>query len=351
MADLPIDVSKDLFHRNAALTLASRLRRLSDKLMQGVTSVYQELGVEFEPRWFPVFRLLLESESLSITAIAQELSLTHPAINQVAEQLLKHGLIEASKGDDRRKRMLKLSDKGKTLAQHMEPTWQAIRIANEQLLEEVGGKFLEQLGEIEAAIVSRDMYRRVREIQPRPNSQAASRDSYHIRGYIEDDREAFRTLNHEWLNKYFSVEPTDEEYLLHPEERILATGGAIFIAEDNACTVGTCALLHNQQEFEIAKLAVTASAQGKGIGRALTLAAIEEAKNRGAKVVSLETSPILLRAMKLYESLGFRVVNDIPSAGHPAAGPSAYQRATIWMRLDLDQSLVSAEIKTFTELA
>ncbi|MFT7688506.1 MAG: hypothetical protein ACI9FB_003870, partial [Candidatus Azotimanducaceae bacterium] len=50
----------DLLRDLGALGLGSRLKRLSDQLMQDGIRIYRETGVDFEPKWFPVYYYLSE---------------------------------------------------------------------------------------------------------------------------------------------------------------------------------------------------------------------------------------------------------------------------------------------------
>jgi hypothetical protein len=52
-------------------------------------------------------------------------------------------------------------------------------------------------------------------------------------------KEPIKTLNIEWLSKYFKIEPKDELVLSNPQEEIIDKGGMIFISE----VVGTVSLL------------------------------------------------------------------------------------------------------------
>jgi ribosomal protein S18 acetylase RimI-like enzyme len=61
-------------------------------------------------------------------------------------------------------------------------------------------------------------------------------------------------------------------------------------------------------------LAVHPSARGRGIGRALTLACLERARQRDAPTVGLHTTARMSVARKLYEAMGFR---RIPEADVP----------------------------------
>src|ERR1700726_3013006 len=58
-----------------------------------------------------------------------------------------------------------------------------------------------------------------------------------------DDATAFRTLNEEWITRYFTLENKDREVLNHPETTILLKGGHIFMAYMGHEAVGCVALV------------------------------------------------------------------------------------------------------------
>jgi putative acetyltransferase len=151
-----------------------------------------------------------------------------------------------------------------------------------------------------------------------------------IREFKPGDETAFRKLNEEWITRYFRLEPKDEEALADPQSRILASGGRIFFAHiENRC-VGCCGLLRSgANEFEVAKMAVTSSCQGSGVGRKLLHAAIEAARSAGARRLYLETNHILTAAIRLYESAGFKPVPP------DRIVPSPYARADVYMEITL----------------
>lgn len=134
----------------------------------------------------------------------------------------------------------------------------------------------------------------------------------------------FKALNLEWLRRYFRVEPIDEQVLSRPD-RIIADGGAIFVASAAHRIVGTVALLKaGAGRYELTKMAVTQEWQGQGISRRLLDAALQAFRNLGGGYLFLESSSILKPALTLYESAGF-VHEARPQ------GPSHYDRADVYM--------------------
>ena len=73
-----------------------------------------------------------------------------------------------------------------------------------------------------------------------------------------DDVAAFRTLNEEWITRYFSLEAKDRETLNNPVHSILLKGGHIFMAYAGAEAVGCVALIPMQDGvYELSKMAVS----------------------------------------------------------------------------------------------
>lgn len=68
---------------------------------------------------------------------------------------------------------------------------------------------------------------------------------------------------------------------------------------------------------EIKRIYVKAEARGSGVGRALTMELLEQA--RDLLVVRLDTLPSMSSAIRMYESLGFRRIPPYSAANPPDA--------------------------------
>jgi len=162
-----------------------------------------------------------------------------------------------------------------------------------------------------------------------------------ICNYDDKFAEDFARLNREWLDAFALYEDADGKQLYSPRETILERGGEIYIAVKGAQVVGTCALVRlSPAIFELAKLAVSLEAQGQGLGRRLTHFAIDRARAVGAARVGLLSSTKLEKALRLYESIGFK--------RKPLPTDQPYLTADVYMELELDDNVaytVAASIR------
>jgi ribosomal protein S18 acetylase RimI-like enzyme len=122
-------------------------------------------------------------------------------------------------------------------------------------------------------------------------------------------KEEIKTLNLEWLKKYFKVEAKDEQMLSDPQGEIIDKGGMIFFAQYNHKIVGTASLLKiDETTFELSKMAVSDGVQGLGIGQKLLGHCLEIAKQNGIKKLILYSNRKLLPAIYLYTKFGFQEI-------------------------------------------
>lgn len=138
---------------------------------------------------------------------------------------------------------------------------------------------------------------------------------------------AFKALNVAWIEQFFEMEAGDYEALDHPQDYILDKGGAIFVALSENRVIGVCAMIKvTDTEYELAKMAVSEQARGKGAGLQLGKAAIAWAREKGAQRVVLDSNKRLAAAIQLYYKLGFKALDMVHSP---------YQRSDIQMVLEL----------------
>ena len=96
------------------------------------------------------------------------------------------------------------------------------------------------------------------------------------------------------------------------EEIVGDPGNVVFVARDDAGTiVGTLTLatfrIPTAMRAWIEDVVADSAAAGQGIGKALSQAALDEARRRGAKTVELTSRPSREAANHIYKALGFEL--------------------------------------------
>lgn len=157
---------QDVFSKLGPLIIGSRMKRMSDYIMRAGAEFYHSNGIEFEPKWFPLYYLLSQEKELGIMDIAQKLNISHPAVIQLAKELEKKGWITSTKSkEDARKRLLKLSKKGLSMLPQLQLIWDDIREVNRQVVESQPTNILNALEEMEAFFASKSYTERMKDFQ------------------------------------------------------------------------------------------------------------------------------------------------------------------------------------------
>jgi DNA-binding MarR family transcriptional regulator/N-acetylglutamate synthase-like GNAT family acetyltransferase len=313
----------EFYNKVGKMALGSRLRRLSEKLTDQAGDVYKVYNIEMNPKWFPVFYALAEGEDKSIMQIAQEISHSHPSVSTIVKEMVRSGIAQeiANKADGR-KNYIRLTDKGREINERIQVQYADVNAAVENALNETQYNIWKAIEEWEFLLEQKSLLNRVKDEKKIRESKDVQ-----VVDYKPEYQPAFKQLNEEWITQYFKMEATDYKSLDHPDEYILNKGGHILIALYNNEPVGACALIKMDNDmYELAKMAVSPKAKGKGIGFILGNASIAKAKELGAKKIYLESNTILKPAINLYHKLGFKKVTGIPSP---------YERCNIQMILEV----------------
>jgi len=314
------------FDKIGEKALGSRLRALSDKVTDDAQRIYDLYNVELKPRWFPVYYFLSnQDKGKSITSIANAIGQSHPSVIKIVREMSKNGLVlEKKDKSDGRKNIILLTRKGKDISINIEEQYADVESAIKNTLKQTKHNIWFAIQEFEYLLNERSLFTRVLE-----QKKIRESSTIEILDYLPKHHEDFKKLNEEWITKYFKIEDADRKALDDPKTYILDKGGKILIAVQDKTVLGVCALLKMQNDnydYELAKMAVSPKAQGKGIGYLLGKFIIEKAKSLGASNLYLESNTILKPAISLYKKLGFQKV-----AGHY----TPYERCNIQMELKL----------------
>ena len=314
------------FDKVGEMALGSRLRALSELVTEDAAKIYRLYNINLKPKWFPVFYFLSnQKKGKSITSIANYIKHSHPSVIKIVREMSKEGLVYEQKDtSDGRKNNIALTQKGKDLSISIEKQYTDVRSAIQHTLNNTRHNIWLAIQEFEYLLEEKSLFTRVLEEKKMRESS-----SIEILHYLPEHHSAFKKLNEEWITKYFKLEDVDRKALDNPQDYILNKGGKILVAVQGNIVLGVCALLKMEDknyDYELAKMAVSPLAQGKGIGYLLGKSIIEEAKLLRASNLYLESNTILKPAISLYNKLGFKKI-----VGHY----TPYERCNIQMGLQL----------------
>ena len=148
----------------------------------------------------------------------------------------------------------------------------------------------------------------------------------HSAQFIDDVRALF-TEYAEWLGVDLCFQDFDRELAELPGD-YAPPSGRLLLAVDEGRIAG-CVALRKQSPgiCEMKRLYVRAPFRGRGLGRTLASAIIDEGRKIGYQRMRLDTLPSMLAAVGLYESLGF--VSIEPYRHNPIEGARFMELALI----------------------
>jgi MarR family transcriptional regulator, organic hydroperoxide resistance regulator len=113
--------------------LGTRLRQLVAALDGAVEQVYRDHQLDFRPRFYPYFCLLLEYEELTVGEFVTRLGFTQPAVTQTLNVMHKAGLVGRAATKDKRERRYALTDKAMAMLPILKLIWTATAAAAQTL--------------------------------------------------------------------------------------------------------------------------------------------------------------------------------------------------------------------------
>lgn len=310
-------MQQDFLNELAELALGSRLKRMSERMLASASDVYQELGININPKWFTLMALLdvkdSKKQALTIVEASNLLGLSQPALSQFCKELQNEKLINIIRApSDSRKRILRLTLKGRIQIEEMKPIWKVVQRAAEDLCTEYNNDFYRSLLLLEKSFSSSSLHTRTR----RYIKQTAMQTQIVMKPFKPTLAHHFETINKQWIDDMFVLEAVDKRVLEDPQSHIIDRGGKIWFAEHPTLgIVGTCAFWNKgDNNFELTKMGVLESARGCKVGEILLKHVLKEAQILGIKKLFLLTNSKCEAAIHLYEKNGFvhdkTIMND-----------------------------------------
>jgi putative acetyltransferase len=140
-------------------------------------------------------------------------------------------------------------------------------------------------------------------------------------------RKVFREFKIDRPGTVYNDPTTDGLFELFQTEK-----SSYWVAEENGILLGGCGIFPTEELpkdcVELVKFYLAEDSRGTGIGKLLMQVSINTAKGHGYKQLYLESFPELQRAVGMYSSLGFNLLNE-------PLGKSGHHDCTIWMLKEL----------------
>lgn len=106
------------------IALATRLKRISDKMAFSTRAMYKQLKIDIEPNWYLVLSLVREKPGIAVMDIAQQLGFMHQSVITMTDKMVKRDYLESWKDpDDRRRTVFQLTSKAERILPQIEHIW------------------------------------------------------------------------------------------------------------------------------------------------------------------------------------------------------------------------------------
>lgn len=315
-------MSQDLIAKSGYLFLATRMKRLADRLQGDALKIFATEGFrDISQAHMPVLYALAHRTELNVNEISGLLGISQPAVTRTVSGMAQDDLVRVTPmPEDQRQKRVSLTPKGHALVDSMERTaWESITRAADDLCRGLDTDILEKLGQLETMLAEKPLMERV---------PTAGR--LEVVDYTDDLAAAFYELNEEWISDMFVMEEADEVVLKDPRGYIIDKGGHIlFVRNSEGEIVGAGALqpVGDDGDYELTKMGVSSKRRGEKAGEFLLAALIQRARQIGVTKLHLLTNKKCEAAIHLYEKLGFYHSEDVMERF-----ASKYQRANVAMR-------------------
>ncbi|TDQ23890.1 MarR family transcriptional regulator [Tenacibaculum caenipelagi] len=117
-------MNNDLVREMGYIALATRLKRISDKMTHSTRLMYRNLNIDIEPNWYLVLIIVQQNPNISVMEIAESLGFTHQSVITMTNKMIKKEYLQASKDEkDKRKTVFNLNQKAIEILPKIEQIW------------------------------------------------------------------------------------------------------------------------------------------------------------------------------------------------------------------------------------
>jgi len=128
-------MNNDIVHQMGYVALATRLKRISDKMTYSTRLMYKKMNIDIEPNWYLVLILVEKTPNISVMEIAKNLNFTHQSVIAITTKMVNRDYLHISKGiEDKRKTIFNLTSKSIEILPKISEIWETGKDVIYQLL-------------------------------------------------------------------------------------------------------------------------------------------------------------------------------------------------------------------------
>ena len=155
-------MTTDYIESHGRVFLAHRLRRSSDRIVDGIGALLLARGLSVPPRGASMLLLIDEQAPIGVVEVSRRLRLSHPLIVRMARQFEDVGLVTVRKDpDDSRRKQLFVTEKGREEAAALRAFNVRTAAMLGALFEEIGCDLIATLDRLDAALAATPIARRL----------------------------------------------------------------------------------------------------------------------------------------------------------------------------------------------
>jgi DNA-binding MarR family transcriptional regulator len=145
------------------ITVASRMKRLSELMILQVQELYDERGRNFKASWFSILVTIRHEKKIDFKTLASLNNISSPAVSQSIKELEEKGYVKIENGRDRRSRIIKLTAKAEKVLDEIIPDLVDIEEELKAILQEKTDSIVKLLADLESDLRSKSLLERVME--------------------------------------------------------------------------------------------------------------------------------------------------------------------------------------------
>ena len=139
------------------MALGSRLRLLTARMADDADKIYEIYKNDFSAKWLPAFLYTGRRRYLTITEIAEYIGHSQPSATKTIKEMIKAGLCENLKTEDKRRNLVGLTNKGRSLSSQLQDQYRDIDAAVENMINEANYNLWEAVKEWEY-LLEKELY-------------------------------------------------------------------------------------------------------------------------------------------------------------------------------------------------